>query len=448
MFLQNKPGQLAHVLLPLCLCAFVFALGGCINTLDVSGATTNGPGTQSSNGSATTFTQQAARASDFVDSVGVNTHFSYTDTPYYRQYFTTISLLQELGVRHVRDGFEYYWIAPDLYAIYSQLGAAGIHPDLVMPNPDTRLTGESMAELLPNYPGVDAIEDPNEYDQAGGAHWAQILLPFLPVIWQTSQLQAVAVIGPSLTQVNSYSELGDVSPYMTYANLHAYWGGRNPETGGWGGPDAQMNYYGSLPYDFDQLDIDSPGRAVFMTETGYVASNTPKQNVIPEWVEAVYEPRLLLHAWNEGILRTYIYELMDDPSSTPGFGLLRSDLSPRPAFTAVATLMGLLADKQTSFSPSWLTYSLSTATNIESTLLQKQDGSFWLALWNPGSIWDVNAVLSTPIASTQVTLRVPREMLIRQTWSFDDSGQASNTAVNARSVSLNIGSTVTLVNID
>jgi hypothetical protein len=153
---------------------------------------------------------------------------------------------------------------------------------------------------------------------------------YMPNVWQAGQQARLDVLGPALTQVSSYSRLGDVSPYVDFGNVHAYWGGRNPETGGWGGPDAQMNYYGSLAYDFDLSNITSPGREVVISETGYVVNNAPKQNVIPEWVEAVYEPRLLLHAWNSGVKRTYIYELMDEPSSTQGFGLLRADLT-RPS---------------------------------------------------------------------------------------------------------------------
>ena len=137
---------------------------------------------------------------------------------------------------------------------------AGIHANLVVPNPAKVGPGAtSMAQLLPNYPSVESLEDPNEYDQSGNVNWATDLRNYLPVVWQTGQQTGVPVLGPSLTQNGSYGKLGDVSAYMDFGNLHVYWGGRNPETGGWGGPDPQMHYYGSLPYDFDFLNIDSPG---------------------------------------------------------------------------------------------------------------------------------------------------------------------------------------------
>ena len=47
---------------------------------------------------------QASRAADFTDSVGVNTHFSYTDTAYYQKPDEIIRAIEKLGVHHVRDG--------------------------------------------------------------------------------------------------------------------------------------------------------------------------------------------------------------------------------------------------------------------------------------------------------------------------------------------------------
>src|SRR3954471_19334335 len=47
---------------------------------------------------------ETARSADaFVDSVGVNTHVIYDDTAY-RDFPTVRARLQELGVRHIRDG--------------------------------------------------------------------------------------------------------------------------------------------------------------------------------------------------------------------------------------------------------------------------------------------------------------------------------------------------------
>jgi hypothetical protein len=393
--------------------------------------------------------QQAARASDFLNSVGVNTHFSYTDTPYYLQPSETIAAIQALGIHHVRDGLAYGWVPPHLYAVYAQLAQAGIHPDLVTPNPaHGGPSAQDLERLLPNYPGLDALEAPNEYDQAKNPNWAPDLRAYLPTLSQVGRDAGVPIIGPSLTQTESYPKLGDVAADETYSNLHAYWGGRNPETGGWGPPDAQGHIYGSFAYDFDQLNITGPGKPVFMTETGYVVTDVPKTNQISEAVEAIYEPRLLLHAWNLGVRRTYIYELMDDPSSPPGIGLMRSDRTPRPAYTALATLMRLLSDTPGPRPPGKLSFTLQgSASGLETTLLQKQDGSFWLAVWNPGCIYEVNRLQNTPIAPRMVTIAVGGGEVIRNAWTFDETGQAQQKSVQAATATLPIGSAVTLLEI-
>jgi len=394
--------------------------------------------------------QQAARACDFIDSIGVDTHFGYVDTTYYQRPADTIRAIQSLGVRHMRDGLAYAWVAPHLYSIYAQLAQAGIHSDLIVPNPlHNGPSADAIERLLPNYPGVDAIESPNEYDQAKNPNWIADLRAYLPVLQQVAADTKLPLIGPSLTQPASYPALGDVSAFENFANLHAYWGGRNPETGGWGGPDAQGHAYGSFAYDFDKLNMTSSGKPVFMTESGYVAGEEPKRNVIPETVEAVYLPRLVLHAWNLGIRRTYIYELMDEPSSTPGFGLMHKDLTPRPAYTALATLTRLLADKPGPQQAGMLSYTIQgDMKGLETTLLEKQDGSFWLAIWNQSAIYEVNELHSLPVAPRTVTLTVAARKNIRAVWAFDETGQASQKALKATTTALDVGSAITLIEID
>ena len=113
-------------------------------------------------------------------------------------------------------------------------------------------------------------------------------------------------------------------------------------------------------------------------------------------------PRAFLEHYRRGVSRTYSYELLDefpDPGLTnreSNFGLLRNDLSKKPAFDAVANLIGILKDPGSSFAPGSLDYSLGgNVENLRQVLLQKRDGSFYLALWRASSVWD---------AVTQTTL--------------------------------------------
>ena len=392
--------------------------------------------------------QRASRAYDFLNSVGVNTHFTYTDTAYYQQPPTLIQALQDLHVSHIRDGLSYSWIAPNLYAIHAMLAQAGIHADLVTPNPQSGATAAQLDALLPNYPDVEALEGPNEYDLTDNPNWAADLKAYLPTVWQAGENANLPVIGPSFTQPASYPAIGVISGYMNFNNLHAYWGGRNPETWGWGGLDTQGHAYGSFKWSMDKLNMDGPDVPVIMTESGYVANQTPKHGAISEPIEAVYAPRLLLHAWNEGIARTYLYELMDDPSSTTGYGLLRYDLSPRPAYTAIANLTRLLSDESGSFAPETLNYSLTGNTaGVETSLFEKQDGSFWLAIWLKGSIYDVDAQKSTPVDPQRVQISVSGGKSVRCIWTFDKAGNVTPFVLNRETVRLSVNSTIRLLRI-
>lgn len=385
------------------------------------------------------------RLYDFYDSVGVNTHFSYVNTAYYQQPQAIIANLQKLQIHHVRDGLSYAWVAPNLYSIYSRLAAAGIHPELIIPMANG-LTATQVAALLPNYPGADAVEAPNECDISGDSNWANDLVSYLPNVAQIGRDQNLTVLGPSLTQVSSYSKVGDISQYMNRNNFHWYWSQRNPENSGWGGPDAQWNYYGSMAYGIDLGNIDAPGVPAWVTESGYVAQPTGSSTAIPEWVEAVYMPRLLFSTWNAGIKRTYIYELMDEPSSTIGYGLLRGDLSPRPAFNAVAHLMALTYDAPSSFTPTPLKYSLSQAKNIGQAFFQKSDGSYWLALWNTSPVWDPIKFQPMDVATQSVTVSVPGKRIVNA-WTWDIAGNTHGSSPGSTQATISVGSTITLMKI-
>ena len=119
-------------------------------------------------------------ASAFRDSVGVSTHIVYYDTPY-GDWPKVVQRLQQLGVRHVRDGVyanpapqwrdwnERYYRAVELAA------RAGMRFDFGMGRPGSE-TG-TLDQLLDVVSGrlrgaTDALEAPNEFDHfVGGRRW-------------------------------------------------------------------------------------------------------------------------------------------------------------------------------------------------------------------------------------------------------------------------------------
>lgn len=399
------------------------------------------------------FTQvQATRAFDVYDSVGVNTHWYFGNGYQYQPQFSTLaSLMAQNHIMHFRDGV--YSVGTNtpqyLTQMYATLAGQGIHADLIVPQ-STSVSAADLEAGLKLYPGLESIEPPNEWDISGGWDWVYALLAEEPAIYKAGHDMGVTVLGPALTQTGSYGLLGNLSQDMDLNNLHIYFSGRNPENGGWGGPDWAGNYYGSIPFDLNYAQVDGPGRQSVATETGYVTTQgTPQHGQIPEWVAAIYAPRLVLDFFKMGIKRTYFYELVDDPSyAQPGYGLLRYDLSPKPAFTAISNLLSILEDGNAAFTPATLNYTLSGDTSgVETMLVQKSAGQFWLAVWLDGSIYDVNALRPTPIASRPISLSIQDGKVATYMASFGSDGNTQGSSPNQSNLQLNVSSGLTMIRI-
>ncbi len=352
----------------------------------------------------------AKPADSFVESIGVNVHFGYTDTPYVESFATVEQRLGELGVRHVRDQ-----IGPAETAHYQrlhELAASGIKSTLILGDPTEPSTalGAMLATLKTTLAGsVDAVEGPNEYSTRGGTGWEAKLRAYQERLWNgikgDEALRAIPVLGPSIVH-NDQSKLGDVSAFLDYGNIHSY-----PEGGP---PEEKVGQYIEKAEKFN-----SKTKPIFATETGYTNATrwTPtgpgENKPISEQAAAIYMPRLFLEYWNDEIARTFSYELVDEHADPEledredHFGLLRHDLTPKPAFTALQNTIAMLADPGAPVPPGALEYTLSSVgAPLHSTLLEKRDGSFYLALWRLESVWnpETKQPIAAPVEPETVTL--------------------------------------------
>src|SRR5689334_5865566 len=101
----------------------------------------------------TTTATQAARVSDFTQSIGVNVHMWFLGTPYGNT-ANVISDLAYLGVKQVRDGLPTIYRKGD-----DALAAAGVKIDFIVANPNV----PAAVSMLKSYaPSLLAIEGPNE----------------------------------------------------------------------------------------------------------------------------------------------------------------------------------------------------------------------------------------------------------------------------------------------
>lgn len=348
----------------------------------------------------------ARPAEDFVDSVGVNVHLGYYDTAYNNRTLVKQRML-ELGVHHARDG-----VVQKQYPVWDSVrdfAAAGIRFTFIVGHPTGRYgsgTLDQQLDVIDRELGaaVESLEGPNEYDLQGDPDWASTLRDYQRRLYEGAKsrpgLAARPVVGPSLVYNSSRDRLGDISAWVDHGNVHPYPGGYEPDR-----PSH-------LDSQFALAAKNTGSKLIQATETGYHNSLTSTSGHLPasERAAGIYTPRLLLENFRRGIGRTFLYELVDQ-WNRPGnpeanFGLLRSDFSPKPAFTATRQLLELLRDPGAPFVPEGLDYTVEGApASMRQLLLQKRDGRYYLVLWNQASVWDPVSRTERDPPDLPVTLR-------------------------------------------
>jgi hypothetical protein len=400
--------------------------------------------------------EQAAKAQSLVNAAGVVTHLTYTNTSYYTAWPQVFSALQTLGVHHIRDGYFNTAQSPSVTAEHNQLKAAGISTSYVIPY-DTSISAADIEELARDSGDLDAIEAPNECDipgqcGGGGALGISNVLSFLPMLHTAAQDLNVPLLAPAFVLPSSYSLAGILNSEVNLNNAHLYFGGRNPGSPGWGDFDPKGNSFGSFAYWLDQTAIDGPGLPTVISETGYISfPSTTMPFTVPESVTASYIPRTLLLAFKHGYDKTYFYQLLDDPTSPQGYGLLRNDFSEKPGFTALKNLFSLLSDANwTSFTPGSLSYSISGGgSNVNQLLLQKSDGSYWLALWLEESSWNPATATPVSVSPENIGIFLDSAHMTTTDYQFNSTGNvvSFNQPMNGNLTSLTLTDQVSLIKI-
>jgi hypothetical protein len=383
--------------------------------------------------------EQALSNFQFTDSVGVNVHLAYGNTVYAQQFPQIMQSMISLGVRHYRDGLTQN--APSFqYENAEMLGKAGIKADWLMDPNNAASTINSAYANAPD--ATEEFEGPNEDDAAAGP----TLLAFMQLLNHTVRgnpaTAAMPIHAPSFTQVSSFATQGNISSLVNYGNTHDYFATFNPETPPYGGSFYNCGGYGGIHFDICLAEMVGVNEAVVSTETGYASGGGLSDAIIGR-----YELRILFESLRLGIVRTYLYELIDDPSSL-NYGLLTGSFSARPAYTAIQNVLSLLKDA--SFAqPGKLDYTLGGNTkNVHHLLLQKSDGTFYLAMWlavqsaNPQ-----NPSTDYNISPQDVTLSANTPIGGAKAYVLDDSGKmtSSSTQVTNGSLSIAVTDRITLV---
>jgi hypothetical protein len=355
----------------------------------------------------------------FTDSVGVVTHTVYYDTAY-GDWPRIVERLDELGVRHLRDGVfanpapqwrdwnERYYQAVELAA------AHGMKFTFVINSPSVG-TG-TLDQLLDVIGGrlrgaAEALEAPNEMDKYfPGARWPRTLASYERRLHVKAKARPATrhlpILGPSFATLHGPSRVGSLRSVVDVGNIHPYTGGLSPNPT-------------HIKAEVKRAAITAAGKPVWATEVGFHnAMRTRDRNnqaPVSERTAAIYLLRTFLEQFHAGIRRTFAYELIDekpDPRQRDPeqhFGLLRNDFSRKPAFNALRNMLAVVGGDRHGgkrLKPLRMQVSAGQRT-VRRLVLQKADGSYVVALWRLSSVWDIKRRTPLHVSPRRVSVRLP-----------------------------------------
>ncbi len=390
-------------------------------------------------------TVQAASTSEFLNSIGVACHFDYSWTPY-NNFPEVEALLVQSGIRNVRDGGTNPTAVSSFRAVHND----GIDVTWVMDPIDgvaptsaywTAPPHYTLPSFLENVLGtntISAIEISNEIDIFYGSkkwhpldqdylsdnpkasnYWGSYIQSLVQdtsaVVRQDPALASIPLIGTSFGGTwagvpagafYSFVDQGAIHPYMyrgnaavtdppAYDGLLQYFV-QSTET------SVLIDEYPTALTNFDYpYQNGNQQKPLVATETGYYTGRAPYS--IDELTHAKYIPRVFAEFFRHSIAKTFVYEFVDegmDGGMENSFGLVRGDLTPKPAYTALQSMIGLLQDSGGPFSPAKLTYGFVPSPDQSYTrlqyahdlLLEKSDGDWFLLFWH--DISDASRVTS------------------------------------------------------
>ena len=368
------------------------------------------------------FPEPSRRVEDFVETLGVATHWGFRNTVYGRKWESLRPLIGALGIRILRDSFD-----PRLEDLWRDYGIRAILVAAPQGKADGAWWAKQTALWASHVDFLAAIEGPNEVNgwAKHGLTYAGKGWPEGPRLFQADlyhqvksceATKSIPVISLSTAYRGTGREIAPVSGF-DFGNAHSYAGGAMP----------------SLSLDFiDPYLLAGSGTTnapLVATESGYhtclgeskvIAGS---QQGVSRQAHRKYIPRHYAEYFNSGHIWTIVYEFAagrpnkaEDEDPEAAFGLLDPNGDPKPAYFALKDLIALLSesrwDAQASrwvrpapFTPRALAFALEKAPpSVHHTLLQRSNGTFQLLIWNEVPSFDLRA--KTDIVNPEVPIRL------------------------------------------
>jgi hypothetical protein len=191
-----------------------------------------------------------------------------------------------------------------------------------------------------------------------------------------------------------------------YNNTHFYPGGGSqpvPSTG-------QVSMAVALNPAFQPI----PGLVTVITETGY-CTGTGTAGLVDQTTQAILLLNNYLDMFSASVPYTTVYTLFDgntgDNNCFDNYGVFESDqATPKTSATAIKSMMTILGDTASVFSPGKLNYSISGlpsgGSGGFSLLLQKTTGIWEICIWNEPQIWNdtTHSEITPPTSALTINL--------------------------------------------
>ena len=348
----------------------------------------------------------------FLSSLGVNTHIDqgYSEAAYE-------PMFQYTGIRNTRDGSS-TGATPLLVTLHQN---TGVLVDVLGWAVNNVIT---TAQTLAGAGALLSVEGPNEPNNYAFYYNGQWVLAnnssWVPVGQYQSSLYAQVKASPTLKNYPVFAvteggaEVQNVglqfltipagattvmpagTQYADYANVHNYvtgiwgvfqdnqaWNAADPTLFGmWDGlaPEFGVTWYKNYP-GYSSAQLQSLPRVT--TETGW---GTLGAGSLTELQQGKLLLNVYMAQFKRGWSYTFIYQMVDNQGGdSAGMGIFHTNNTPKLAATYIHNLTTILADNS-SFTPGALNYSIpSEPATVHDLLLQKSNGTFYLAVWDERS---------------------------------------------------------------
>ena len=343
-------------------------------------------------------TSLVERTSDFIDSVGVNTHLDTQKN----SVASITSDLEYLGLDHIRNASINANSSRFFLRDMGYLADAGLAIDFTT-RADIGGTIDAVNTFLSQHTNaVASIEGPNEVNNFPTTYNG--LTGSAAAVAYQDALYAAVRADPTLRgiPVLNFTDNPYVAAQSDGSNFHPY-------------PGQGSQPLATLSRDVSRAKSVAPGLPVYFTEAGYsTAPDLPGGAGVDSLTQAKLTLNLIFDSARLGVATTYLYDLLDEGSDPTAaidhFGLFSIANAPKPSAQAIHNLTSILVDpgKQAkTFTATALNYSIvGLPADGYSLALETSNGAHDIAVWAEPTIWNAQTHQPIPALASSITLKL------------------------------------------